>query len=57
MEVARRLKVQVAFLEVRSGNRGRRVTKRPVLRQLRAVRLLFRPQEDAVVMSRTLGEQ
>ena len=59
MEAARRLKVQVAFLEVRSGNLAaqalyerfgfKAIARRPDY--------YSDPREDAVVMSLTLGEQ
>jgi ribosomal-protein-alanine N-acetyltransferase len=59
METARRLKVQVAFLEVRSGNDAAKA-----LYEKTGFRAIARrpgyysdPREDAVVMSLTLGEQ
>lgn len=59
VETARRLKVRVAFLEVRSGNQAAQA-----LYQRTGFKAIARrpdyysdPREDAVVMSLTLGEQ
>ena len=59
IETAKRLKVQVAFLEVRSGNKAaqelyKRVGFKPIARR---TDYYSDPREDAVVMSLTLGEQ
>src|SRR5688572_11618314 len=59
MEVARRLKVRVAFLEVRSGNRAAQALYEKTGFKAIARRSDYysEPREDAVVMSLTLGEQ
>jgi [ribosomal protein S18]-alanine N-acetyltransferase len=59
MEVARRLKVQVAFLEVRSGNlAAQALYERTGFKAIaRRPDYYSDPREDAVVMSLTLGEQ
>jgi ribosomal-protein-alanine N-acetyltransferase len=59
MEVARRLKVQVAFLEVRSGNHAAQALyeKTGFKAIARRPDYYSEPSEDAVVMSLTLGEQ
>ena len=59
MEVARRLKVRVAFLEVRSGNRAAQALYEKTGFKAIARRSDYysEPREDAVVMSLTLGDQ
>jgi ribosomal-protein-alanine N-acetyltransferase len=59
MEVARRLKVQVAFLEVRSGNQAAQALyeKTGFKAIARRADYYSEPPEDAVVMSLTLGER
>ena len=59
MEAARRLKVQVAFLEVRSGNLAAQALYEKIGFKAIARRPDYYsdPREDAVVMSLTLGEQ
>ena len=59
VETARQLKVQVAFLEVRSGNRAAQALYERVGFKAIARRPDYYsdPLEDAVVMSLTLGEQ
>jgi len=59
METAKRLKVQVAFLEVRSGNQAAQALYQKIGFQAIARRPDYYsdPREDAVVMSLTLGEQ
>lgn len=59
METARRLKVQVAFLEVRSGNQAAQALYQRIGFQAIARRPDYYsdPREDAVVMSLTLGER
>ena len=59
VEVARRLKVKVAFLEVRSGNRAAQALYEKTGFKAIARRSDYysEPREDAVVMSLTLGEQ
>lgn len=59
MDTARRLKVQVAFLEVRSGNQAAQALYEQTGFKAIARRPDYYsdPQEDAVVMSLTLGEQ
>ena len=59
MEVARRLKVRVALLEVRSGNRAAQALYEKTGFKAIARRSDYysEPREDAVVMSLTLGEQ
>jgi len=59
METAKRLKVQVAFLEVRSGNEAAQALYQKIGFQAIARRPDYYsdPREDAVVMSLTLGEQ
>jgi len=59
IEMAKRLKVQVAFLEVRRGNNAaqelyKKVGFKPIARR---ADYYSDPREDAVVMSLTLGEQ
>lgn len=59
MDTAKRLKVKVAFLEVRSGNRAAQALYEKIGFQAIARRPDYYsdPREDAVVMSLTLGEQ
>lgn len=59
MDAARRLKVQVAFLEVRSGNHAAQALyeKTGFKAIARRADYYSDPREDAVVMSLTLGEQ
>jgi ribosomal-protein-alanine N-acetyltransferase len=59
METARRRKVQVAFLEVRSGNRAAQALYEKIGFKAIARRPNYYsdPCEDAVVMSLTLGER
>lgn len=59
MDTAKRLKVQVAFLEVRSGNQAAQALYQKIGFQAIARRPDYYsdPREDAVVMSLTLGEQ
>ncbi len=59
VEAARRLKVQVAFLEVRSGNlAAQRLYEKIGFKAIaRRPDYYSDPREDAVVMSLTLGEQ
>ena len=59
MEAARRLKVKVAFLEVRSGNLAAQALyeKTGFKAIARRPDYYSDPREDAVVMSLTLGEQ
>lgn len=59
VEAARRLKVQIAFLEVRSGNRAALALYERTGFKAIALRPDYYsdPREDAVVMSLTLGEQ
>jgi [ribosomal protein S18]-alanine N-acetyltransferase len=59
VETARRLKVQVAFLEVRSGNLAAQALyeKTGFKAIARRPDYYSDPREDAVVMSLTLGEQ
>lgn len=59
VEAARRLKVQVAFLEVRSGNVAAQALYEKIGFKAIARRPDYYsdPREDAVVMSLTLGEQ
>jgi ribosomal-protein-alanine N-acetyltransferase len=59
METARRLKVKVAFLEVRSGNQAAQALyeKTGFKAIARRPDYYSDPREDAVVMSLTLGEQ
>ena len=59
MDTAKRLKVHVAFLEVRSGNQAARALYEKIGFRAIARRPDYYsdPQEDAVVMSLTLGEQ
>ncbi len=59
MDAARRLKVQVAFLEVRSGNLAAQALYEKIGFKAIARRPDYYsdPREDAVVMSLTLGEQ
>ncbi len=59
METAKRLKVQVAFLEVRSGNQAAQALYQKIGFRAIARRPDYYsdPREDAVVMSLTLGEQ
>lgn len=59
VEAARRLKVQVAFLEVRSGNLAAQALYEKIGFKAIARRPDYYsdPREDAVVMSLTLGEQ
>src|SRR5262245_58888463 len=59
MDTAKRLKVQVAFLEVRSGNQAaqalyQKIGFKPIARR---PDYYSDPRENAVVMSLTLGEQ
>ena len=59
VEAAKGLKVQVAFLEVRSGNHAaqelyKKIGFKPIARR---ADYYSEPREDAVVMSLTLGEQ
>ena len=58
METAKRLKVRVAFLEVRSGNKAAQALYQKIGFQPIARRPDYYsdPREDAVVMSLTLGE-
>ena len=59
MDTAKRLKVKVAFLEVRSGNRAAQALYEKIGFQAIARRPDYYsdPREDAVVMGLTLGEQ
>ena len=59
METAKRLKVQVAFLEVRSGNHAAQALYEKTGFKAIAQRKDYYsdPREDAVVMSLTLGER
>ena len=59
MDTAKRLKVQVAFLEVRSGNQAAQALYEKIGFRAIARRPDYYsdPREDAVVMSLTLGEQ
>jgi ribosomal-protein-alanine N-acetyltransferase len=59
MDTAKRLKVRVAFLEVRSGNQAAQALYQTICFQAIARRPDYYsdPREDAVVMSLTLGEQ
>lgn len=59
MESAKRLKVQVAFLEVRSGNHvAQALYQKTGFKPIgRRADYYSDPQEDAVVMSLTLGER
>lgn len=59
VETARRLKVKVAFLEVRSGNHAAQTLyeKTGFKAIARRPNYYAEPTEDAVVMSLTLGEQ
>ena len=59
MDTAKRLKVQVAFLEVRSGNEAAQALYQKIGFQAIARRPDYYsdPREDAVVMSLTLGER